>query len=226
MKVGLEGIHEDTAPPCETAVYAERKASPADMEAAKSTCLFRGCAECGTAQDMDQAYALALKSSPTSVLGKFRLAIHTERGIGCARDMPKAKELLEDVAVNNAKDETMRLGAYYNLGCLASNGELGVENKSKAAIEYWQKGADAGCIMSMSKLGVVCMLNGKIREAIQYFEAVAPHPYCPHSAVFNLGQILLVYGLNVMRGKTLIMRAASQGNQNAINFMQLQGHIF
>ena len=202
------------------------QASPSDMEAAKSVCLFRGCTQCGTAQDMDQAYALALKSSPTSVLGKFRLAIHTERGIGCARDMIKAKELLEYVAVNNAKDETMRLGAYFNLGCLASNGEFGAENKSNMAIEYWQKGADAGCIMSTSKLGVVCMLNGKIREAMQYFEAVVPHPYCPHSAVFNLGQILLVYGLDVMRGKTLIMRAASKGNQNAINFMQLQGHIF
>lgn len=224
--VGVQGIQENAEAPCETAKYQARKPSASDLEAAKSACLYRGCTQCGTQQDVDQAYALALKSSPTSALGKFRLAIHLERGQGCDRDMIKTKELLEEAAQSNADDVTERLSAYYNLGCLASNGEFGAENKSKMAIEYWQKGADTGCIMCICKLGVVCMLNGKIREAIAYLEVAVESPFCPHAGVFNLGQLLLVYGLNVVRGKTLIMRAAFQGNENAANFMKYQGHIF
>jgi TPR repeat protein len=227
INVGLQGIAENTEAPCETAIYLEsRYASASDIEAAKSTCLYRGCTQCGTEQDFDQAHALALKSSPTSLLGKFRLAIHVERGQGCERDTTKARELLEYVAENNAEDDFMRLGAYFNLGCMANNGEFGEEGKSKLAIQYWQKGAATGCVMCLSKLGAVCMRNAKIREAIEFFEACVPHPYCPHSAVFNLGQILLVFGLNVLRGKALIIRAASQGNQGAINFIKIQGHIF
>lgn len=225
LLIGLEGIQELTEAPCLFAIYMAKENFGPDLAAAKSACLYRGCSQCGSQKNVEAAFSLAREAAgKSSVLGKYRLSIHLERGHGCTRDIAQAKSLLEEVASSEQKD--LLFPAHYNLGCLAFNGDLGeFEGKSnnQVAVEYWAQGVAVGCVMSMTKMGVVCMLAKKFDSARVYLEAAAVHPHCPHSGLFNLGQMLLLGKVDAPRGRELIIRAAAMGNTNAAAFMQTEG---
>ncbi|KAH3767726.1 tetratricopeptide repeat protein [Pelomyxa schiedti] len=124
-----------------------------DAQAYLGWCYLWGC---GVAKDV--AKGVELLNCALGIRSRYRADVFLgychERGVGVVQDTNKAQELY-----NKAKSTPLDAGALGEIGEYCERGDCGAPTDKRAAVGYFQMGAEGGDPVSMFHLGV-CLRDG------------------------------------------------------------------